>query len=206
MTRATAFLAAAVVLLGLAGGWYFTMRDAGADPFADCRSGQVAGGAATIGGPFTLTDETGAEVTDAQVITEPTLVYFGYSFCPDVCPMDLSRNALAAQELADRGLEVGQVFVTVDPARDTTEVVRDFTDAIDPTLVGLTGTPEQIDAAAKAYKVYYRRTGDDPDYYLMDHSSFTYLMAPETGFLEFYPSDASPETVAESAACYASRL
>jgi protein SCO1/2 len=206
MTRSTAFLAASVVLLGLAAGWYFTMGGAGADPFADCRSGQVAGGAATIGGPFTLTDETGAEVTDAQVITEPTLVYFGYSFCPDVCPLDLSRNALAAQELADRGVEVGQVFVTVDPARDTTEVVRDFTDAIDPTLVGLTGTPEQIDAAAKAYKVYYRRNGDDPDYYLMDHSSFTYLMAPETGFLEFYPSNATPEAVAESAACYASRL
>lgn len=206
MTRITAYLATAVVLIGLAAGGYMAMRTKAGDRFADCRSSQVAGGTAAIGGPFALTDDTGARVTDADVITGPTLVYFGYSFCPDVCPLDLSRNALAAQDLAERGTEVGQVFITVDPARDTPGVMHDFVEAIDPGLVGLTGTPEEIDVAAKAYKVYYRRNGDDPEYYLMDHSSFSYLMAPEVGFLEYYPSNATPEAVAESVACYAAEL
>jgi protein SCO1 len=206
MTRITAFFAAAVVLVGLAAGWYLATRNTGADRFADCRANQVAGGTAAIGGPFSLTDDTGARVTDAEVITRPTLVYFGYSFCPDVCPMDLSRNTLAAQALAERGVDVGQVFVTIDPARDTPEVMHDYVGAIDPDLVGLTGTPEEIDTAAKAYKVYYAKNGDDPEYYLMDHSSFSYLMAPEVGFLEFYPSDAAPQAVAESVACYAAEL
>lgn len=206
MTRVYALLAAAAVLIGLAAGTFLAMRQAGADRFADCRGSTVAGGTATIGGPFALTDGEGRRVTDAQAITGPTLVYFGYSFCPDVCPMDLSRNALAAAELADRGTRVGQVFVTIDPERDTPQAIRDFTAAIDPGLLGLTGTPEEVAAAAKAYKVYYRKADDDPKYYLMDHSTFTYLMAPGAGFLEFYPSEMSADAVADSVACFASRL
>jgi len=206
MTRVYALLAAAVVVVGLAAGTVFGMRQASGDPFADCRGSTVAGGTAAIGGPFALTDGEGRRVTDAQAITGPTLVYFGYSFCPDVCPMDLSRNALAAAELAERGTKVGQVFVTIDPERDTPAVIRDFTAAFDPGLLGLTGTPEEIAVAAKAYKVYYRKADDDPKFYLMDHSTFTYLMAPGTGFLEFYPSEMSPEAVADSVACYAARL
>ena len=206
MTRVYALLASAAVLVGLAIGTVYAMRSASADRFADCRKGAVVGGAATIGGPFALTDGTGQRVTDAQAITGPTLVYFGYSFCPDVCPMDLSRNALAAASLAERGTKVGQVFITIDPARDTAQVVKDFTAAIDPTLVGLTGTPEEIAVAAKAYKVYYRKADDDPNYYLMDHSTFTYLMAPGEGFLEFYPSEMSADDVASSVACFAAEL
>ena len=135
-------------------------------------------------------------MTDAQAITRPTLVYFGYTFCPDFCPTDLSRNALAAEALAGRGIDVGQVFISIDPARDTPEIVRDFAAAIDPGLLGLTGTPEQVDAAARAYRVYYRKAGDDP-YYLMEHTTFTYLMAPGARFLDFYRSEATPEAVAE---------
>jgi protein SCO1 len=206
VTRIAAILASVAVLVGLVATGVLVWRGADADPFADCRRGAVAGGAGAIGGPFTLTDAGGRRVTDADVITGPTLVYFGYSFCPDVCPMDLSRNALAAGELAEQGDEVGQVFVTIDPARDTPEALRDYTAAIDPALVGLTGTPEEIEAAARAYKVYYRKSGDDPEYYLMDHSNFTYLMAPGLGFLEYYSSTATPEEVAESAACYVAEL
>jgi len=206
MTRVSAILAAVAVLVGLSVGGYFAMRQSNADPFADCRTAQVAGGTAAIGGPFALTDGEGRRVTDGVAITGPTLVYFGYSFCPDVCPMDLSRNALAAAALAERGTTVGQVFISIDPDRDTPEVTRDFAAAIDPGLLGLTGTAEEIAAAAAAYKVYYRRNGDDPDYYLMDHSTFTYLMAPETGFLAFYRSEATPEEVADSVQCYAAKL
>ncbi len=206
MTRVYALAATAVVLIGLAVGGVVAIRKDGSDPFASCRDQAIAGGTAAIGGPFTLVDGSGNTVTDAQAITGPTLVYFGYSFCPDVCPMDLSRNALAAEELANRNEPVGQVFISIDPERDTPTVVRDFTSAIDPKLIGLTGTPEQVATAAKAYRVYYRKNGDDPQYYLMDHSTFTYLMAPKVGFLEFYPSEMSADDVASSAACYAAKL
>ena len=182
------------------------IQQANADPFADCRRGSVAGGAAAIGGPFTLEDGAGRSVTDADAITGPTLVYFGYTFCPDVCPTDLSRNALAAADLAEKSVRVGNVFVSIDPARDTPPVVRDFVQAIDPAIVGLTGTPEQVAAAARAYKVYFRKAGDDPQYYLMDHSTFTYLMAPKVGFLEFFTSDMRPEDVAASVSCFAAKL
>lgn len=206
MTRLIALLAAAVVAVALVGFWVGPRFLGGGDRFADCRRGAVAGGAATIGGPFELTGGDGGAVSAAEAISGPTLVYFGYTFCPDVCPMDLSRNALAAAALAERGHEVGQVFVSIDPARDTPEVVRDYTAAIDPGIVGLTGSAEAVDAAAKAYKVYYRRNGEDPEFYLMDHSTFTYLMAPAAGFLEFYPSDMPPDDLAASVECFVERL
>lgn len=206
MTRVSAILAAAIAVVGLAVGGFLALRPSGADPFADCRRTSVAGGVATIGGPFTLTDTSGRRVTDADVITGPTLVYFGYTFCPDICPTDVSRNALAAEILAEKGVKVGQVFVTIDPARDTPEVVGQFTSSIDPEITGLTGSAQDIAAAAKAYKVYYRQADSDPEYYLMDHSTFTYLMAPKTGFLDFYTSDTTPEDVASSVACFSENL
>ena len=204
--RTYAILAAAVLVVGIAGSALAPRFLSGGDPFADCRSTAIAGGTAAIGGPFTLTGTDGQPVTDAAAITGPTLVYFGYTFCPDVCPMDVSRNADAAETLAGRGIDVGQIFISIDPARDTPEVVGDFTGAIDPKIVGLTGSPEAVDAAAKAYRVYYKKNGDDPDTYLMDHSSFTYLMAPGVGFLEFYPSATTADAMAASVQCFAGHL
>ena len=206
MTRTAALLATAAVAVGLAAGGYFAFRAPAGDPFADCRTTSVAGGTAAIGGPFSLTDATGRITTDAEAITRPTLVYFGYTFCPDICPTDLSRNALAAEELAARGIDVGQVFITIDPERDTPASIGAYAASIDPKLTALTGTPGQVAAAAAAYKVFYRRAGDDPEAYLMDHSTFTYLMAPGAGFLDFFRSDATPESVADTAACFVERL
>lgn len=205
-TRTYALLAGAVAIAGLGAMGYLALAP-GSDPdvFADCRRGAVAGGTATIGGPFTLVNGDGARMSEAEVITKPTLVYFGYAFCPDICPTDLSRNALAADELEERGEDVGLVFITIDPARDTPEVVRDFAASLRPGMIGLTGTPEEIAEVAREYKVYYRKAGDDPEAYLMDHSTFTYLMAKDGSFLEFYPSTATPEEVAESVSCFAAR-
>jgi protein SCO1/2 len=206
MVRVVALFSLSAVMLGIAAGFWFVMSRAEADAFADCRRSQIAGGQAEIGGPFSLVDTTGARVTDADAITGPTLVYFGYSFCPDFCPMDLARNAAAADLLAEGGIEVGQVFITVDPERDTKEALADYVAWIHPDLVGLTGTQEEIAAAANAYRVYYRRAGGEDEFYLVDHSTFTYLMAPDHGFLEFYPTSVSAEEMARSVACYAERL
>ncbi|MBP7242120.1 MAG: SCO family protein [Amaricoccus sp.] len=206
MTRIAAILAASVAVIGIGTMSYVALRGGDADPFAGCRGGAVATGTASIGGPFTLVDGSGARVTDAEAITRPTLLYFGYTFCPDFCPNDLSRNALAADILAEQGEDVGLVFVTIDPDRDTPEAMDAYARAIHPDMLGLSGTAEEIAAAAKAYRVYARKSGDDPEFYLMDHSTFTYLAAPGHPFLEFYASDATPEAIAESVACYAKAL
>ena len=206
MTRVAAFLSVAAVLLGLGLGWFYVSRPSGGDEFADCRRGAVAGGAASIGGPFALTDGSGARVEETDAITGPTLLYFGYTFCPDFCPNDLARNGAVADLLAERGLDVGLVFATIDPERDTPRIASDFARKIHPRMIGLGGSPEDVAAAAEAYRVYYRKASDDPDFYLMDHSTFTYLVAPGHPFLEFYPTGASAAEVADSVACYAEAL
>ena len=199
VTKFAAFAGSAVVVT-LAVTFAMTQIMLPAQRFEDCIEGSVAGG--NIGGPFELMDHRGQMVTDAQVLDQPALVYFGYTFCPDVCPMDVARNVVAVEILADAGLTVKPVFITIDPARDTVDYLADFVANNHPEMVGLTGTAEQIAKAARAYKVYYRKQpSEDEDYYLMDHSSFSYFMVPDVGFVDFLRSDLSPEVVADRLAC-----
>lgn len=203
MTRIYAILAGVAVALLLAGSYLWIQLNTSTDKYAQCRESQVAGGTAAIGGPFTLISQTGATVTDAQVITSPTLVYFGYTFCPDVCPLDNARNAEAVDLLKAAGHDVTPVFITVDPERDTPEVMAEFTGYMHPDMVGLTGSADQVKAASQAYKAYYRKQdSDDPEYYLVDHSTFTYLMFPETGFAEFFRREETAEGMARRVACF----
>lgn len=203
MAPKAAAAAAVAAVVGLVGGMvWFTQGPRSDDPFAVCREGTVAGGAGAIGGPFTLVDETGATVTDADVITQPTLIYFGYTFCPDVCPVDAARNAEAVDLLEARGIPVTPVFISVDPTRDTPEVLADFTDMLHPTMIGLTGTEAQVQAASKAYRTYFRINDPDADYYLVDHSTFTYLVLPVVGFVEFFRQDVTADQMADRVACF----
>lgn len=203
MTRTYALVAAAAVAALLGVSWLMVRGAGGDDRFAQCRTGQIAGGAGAIGGPFTLIDETGKTVTDADVITKPTLLYFGYTFCPDVCPLDNARNAEAVDLLEKEGRIVTPVFISVDPERDTPEILAEFTDIMHPRMIGLTGTPEQIKAASKAYKTYFKKQDEgDDEYYLIDHSTFTYLVLPDYGFVEFFKRDDSPEEIARRVACF----
>lgn len=191
-----------VVIAALLGGLWFITRDTGENAFAQCSASNVTG-AATIGGPFTLVDEDGATVTDADVITEPTLVYFGYTFCPDACPFDVSRNAEAVEILEEQGLSTTPLFISVDHERDTPEVLKEWTDYLHPKLIGLTGSPEQISAAAKAYRSYYKRQPAEDEFFLIDHSTLSYLVLPEHGFVEFFRRDVTAEDMAERVACFA---
>ena len=199
VTKFAVFACAAVVVT-LAVTLAITQIMLPAQRFEDCIEGSVAGG--NIGGPFELMDHRGQMVTDAQVLDQPALVYFGYTFCPDVCPMDVARNVVAVEILADAGLTVKPVFITIDPARDTVDYLADFVANNHPEMEGLTGTAEQIAKAARAYKVYYRKQpSEDEEYYLMDHSSFSYFMVPDVGFVDFLRSDLLPEVVADRLAC-----
>lgn len=201
MTKNYAIIGAAVLaaILGSSAGyiWFAGQSD---DPLAQCRDGQVAGG--TIGGPFTLVDQTGKTVTDKDVLKGPALVYFGYTFCPDVCPLDAQRNADAVDILAEKGLEVTPVFITIDPARDTPKVLADWTSAISPKMIGLTGTPDQVKAASIAYKTYYKQLPAEDTNYLMDHTIYTYLMLPNVGFAEFFDRDIPADKLADKVSCF----
>ncbi len=165
-----------------------------------CGDSAVGG---SLGGPFTLVDETGATVTDRDVITAPTVVYFGYTFCPDVCPMDSQRNAFALEDLEDQGIIANALFITIDPARDTPEVVAAFTDSFHERMTGLTGSDEQVAEAARAYRVFYSRDDSgDGEFYLMNHSTFSYLVTPKSGFVDVFSREVSPEDMAGRIACF----
>ena len=204
MTRLYAGVAAAAVAAFLGASAWYVVANRSDDIFAECRQGQVAGG--DIGGPFTLVDTSGKTVSDAEVLTKPSLIYFGYTFCPDVCPLDMARNADAVDKLEAQGIEVTPVFITIDPERDTPAALADYAANLHPKLVALTGSPEQVKAASQAYKTFYKKRETGDEYYLMDHSTFTYLVDPAHGFLEFYGSDAAPEAMAASVACFAGHL
>lgn len=191
---------AVVAILGA--GVAYTYLATPSDPYAACRGSTVAGGAGAIGGPFTLVSETGETVTNTDVITKPSILYFGYTFCPDICPFDAARNADAVDLLAERGYDVQPVFISIDPERDTPERLAEFTDFMHPDMIGLTGSAEQVRQASQAYRTYFRKQDGDDEYYLVDHSTFSYLVLPDDGFVEFYRRDTTAEEMADSVACF----
>ena len=153
-----------------------------------------------FGGPFMLTDHTGMARTQADFHGRHMLVYFGYTYCPDICPTTLQSMIAALDELGPLAERVQPVFVTVDPGRDTPEVLADYVAAFHPRLIGLTGSESEIRAAARVYRVHRRKvvTADgDAEDYLVDHGSLTYLMGPDGGFVTLFPFQTGPERMAE---------
>jgi protein SCO1 len=156
---------------------------------------------AKIGGPFTLTDKNGREVRWSDFAGKYRIVYFGYTFCPDACPMDVQEmmQGFAAFAKADPTLaaQVQPIFISIDPARDTPARVGEFAAAFSPRLLGLTGTPAQVDQAAKAFAAYYAKGKETSGGYLMDHSRVAYLMDPQGLPIEMLPVDKGRKAVAE---------
>jgi protein SCO1/2 len=161
----------------------------------------VTQGEAEIGGPFVLVDTKGRPFTDRDFQGKYALVYFGYSHCPDVCPIDMNKISMALNGLEQDGVSLDNlqpVFITVDPERDTPDVVAGFLQNFHSSFIGLTGTKDQMEVAAKAYKVYYQKIlmsehheGEDGDPGLMNHSSFIYLMGPDGKYITHYDSSYS---------------
>lgn len=158
---------------------------------------QVETSAAAVGGPFRLTDHTGKAVSDADFRGRYMLIYFGYTFCPDVCPTELSTMAAAMDKLGPDADRVQPLFVTIDPERDTVAHMADYVPLFHPRLVGLTGTPDEIRAVAREFRVYAAKApGSSGEAYLMDHSSFVYLMGPDGKFVAVFPGGTGPEKMA----------
>jgi len=151
-----------------------------------------------IGGPFSLINQDGERVTEKDFRGRYMLIYFGYTYCPDVCPVDL-QNMSVALDLLDPGVldRVQPVFVTIDPERDTVEVVRKYVSLFHPKLLGLTGSEAEIAEAAKAYRVYRRKVDSEAEgEYLMDHSAIMFLMDPDGNYLAHFSSGFAPQAMA----------
>ena len=159
-------------------------------------------GEALVGGPFTLVNQEGATVTEKTYLGRPMLLFFGFTYCPDVCPTELQVMSAALQELGDKGKDIQPVFVSIDPARDTPQVMAAYVANFGEKWIGLTGSDAQIAAMARAYKVFYAKVEnkDAPDGYTMDHSSIIYLMGPDGKFVKHFTYSTDAKALAEGIA------
>lgn len=157
--------------------------------------GPQTSGRALVGGPFTLTDENGKRVTEKDFRGRYTMVFFGFTSCPDICPASLQLIAAALDNLGAKADRITPIFISVDPERDTPEKIAEYVKAFDPRIVGLTGTPAQTAAVAKAYKVYYKKVPnpESPENYGIDHTSILYVMGPDGSYLTHFTPTTSVE-------------
>ena len=156
-----------------------------------------------FGGPYTLTDHNGKTVTDKDMTGSYRLMYFGFTYCPAICPTELSKISAAIKQMGSKGDQVVPVFVTVDPERDTVQAMKNYVAMFHPSLIGLTGTPEQIKDMLKAYKIYAAKVNDPQmSDYTMDHSSFIYLLAPDDRLLHIFKMDDDAQTMADTTSAW----
>ncbi|MGF1630464.1 MAG: SCO family protein [Kiloniellaceae bacterium] len=203
MSTPTRILLIVVLGLVLAGGgfaaWYVVQPQ---QPGGIVSSETRTSGSALIGGSFTLTDQTGTQRREIDLMGHYALVYFGYTYCPDICPTSLSTMTqgldLLEEQAPDKARAVLPVFITVDPERDTVEALASYAEHFHPRFMALTGTQEEVDTAAKAYRIYYQRV-EEPGAsdYLMDHSSVIYLMAPDGSYLTHFTHASTADDIAE---------
>ena len=192
------FVIIGLAALTVAGVWWRQAPPA----FEAANSSVRQTGTASIGGPFALTGHRGDRVTEAALTGHLTLIYFGYASCPDVCPTELQNIGAALDLLAagepERLKDVQGFFITIDPARDTVAALADYMPNFHPKLSGLTGSAEEIAAAAKVYRVYFKKADAAPgsQSYLMDHSNIIYLMGRDGKFLAHFGSGATAEQIA----------
>lgn len=161
-------------------------------------SGTMSGKVA-IGGPLTLKDTGGRRVTEKDFAGKPMLVYFGYTNCPDICPAGLQIISQALDKLGPKAERLSVLFITLDPERDTEKVLGDFVKSFHPRIIGLTGSPEETDAAAKAYRVYHKKVEDEGSSggYSVDHTGFMYLMAGNGEYLQHFPHNVTVDNLAD---------
>ncbi len=151
-----------------------------------------------VGGDFALIDHTGKDVTQADYADSYKMIFFGFTYCPAVCPTELQKVNLILDELGEMGEKITPIFITVDPERDNVEVMKEYVEQFHPRLIGLTGSQEQIDAVKAAYRVYANKVENDMmDEYMMDHSAFLYFMSPENTLVAMYPSKDTAVQIAE---------
>ncbi len=201
--RSASLVVGGILFAGVVGIGGYTALGGKMPGARDCPGGITS---ASIGGPFELTGQSGERQGSETLKGAPSLVYFGYATCPDVCPMELAEVAAAVDILEEEhDLKVKPVFITVDPERDTVEKVGEYASFFHDDMLGLTGTSDEIAKTAKSFRVYYNRVAD-PDFqdgYSMDHSNIIYLLDREAQYRTYFKGgEATPESMAEAVACH----
>lgn len=188
----------ALVVVFMLGGFVYFMENA-EQVFVknSAMRGQTSTGKAAIGGTFTMTDQNGHVFTEQNLLGSPTLMFFGFTHCPDVCPTTLSTITEVLETLPENMRKtIKVVFVTVDPARDTPEVLKEFLANFDKRYIGLSGTEDQLRDMTKKFLVYYAKNADsDPEHYLMDHSAFIYLFDKNAEYLTHFSHELTVDTI-----------
>jgi len=169
----------------------------------DSRMGEIiSSGEALVGGEFEATNQDGKRVSDKDFLGKHTLYYFGYTYCPDVCPAELQVISAALMQVPEAAEKFQVVFVTIDPQRDTPQVMKDYVANFWPGTVGLTGSAEDIRQIAGKFRVYYGKAGgkdgEGKDDYLMDHSSIVYLMGPDGKFIQHFAFGTAADDMAKA--------
>jgi len=187
-------LIALILALVVAGG----VVTAGALFVAGGRPKTISAGTASIGGPFTLTAADGSTVSDRTYRGKWQIIFFGYTNCPDACPLALSKLSVALEKLGPDASKLQALFITIDPERDTQQALSDYLKSFDSRIVGLTGSKAQIDYVAKEFRVYVapQKSSDSKDY-VVDHSAYFYLMDPRGDFVNVLAPDLSGEAIAD---------
>ena len=157
-----------------------------------------------LGGPIDLIDQNETTFSLKKQNASLSLLYFGYSYCPDICPYDLERNAYVKDIMDEHKLDINLVFITLDPSRDTTERLKDFSEYIHTSMIALTGSTDQIDALKKAYGVFGKsnKVNNEDQSYLVDHSTFSYLVNKNGEILSYFNRRESPEKISEKIKCF----
>ena len=157
-----------------------------------------------LGGPIELIDQNETTFSLEKQKASLSLLYFGYSYCPDICPYDLERNAYVKDIMDEHKLDINLVFITLDPSRDTTERLKDFSEYIHTSMIALTGSTDQIDALKKAYGVFGKsnKVNNEDQSYLVDHSTFSYLVNKNGEILSYFNRRESPEKISERIKCF----
>ena len=170
-----------------------------ADSNTDQSKGIQMAGNVRMGGPYTLVNQDGETITEQSFDGTYRLMFFGFTHCPDFCPTKLYHISQMLDRLPpEKVANITPIFVTIAPARDTAPILKDYLTGFDPRFTGLTGSDEQIAAVAKAFRVYYQKVqSDDPEYYSMDHSTFTYIMGPENNFIDVISYDTPIDVMVE---------
>lgn len=172
-----------------------TMRPA--SPTIQTKTTPVTG--VKVGGPFTLTDHTGKVFTDKNLRGQYAMIYFGFTFCPAICPTELQKMTVALNQAGPLADKIQPVFITIDPERDTQSVMASYVAQFHPRLTGLTGTPEQIEKVLKAYRIYARKVTDPAmNDYTMDHSSYIYFLNPAGDVIGLYGANSKPSEITEA--------
>ena len=168
-----------LVVLIASGAWLFVRQ-----------SDERQKGSDLVGGSFELVDQDRNSITNNSFPNKFKIIYFGFTFCPDVCPMGLTTISEALDSLGTKAKHIQPIFITLDPLRDTAEVLKSYKENFHESIIFLTGSEEQIRSVAKLYKVYFQKTNDNDDY-LIDHSAITFIMAPSGGYLKHFGPNAT---------------